>query len=452
MFNTGSSGLPRVAILGRPNVGKSTLFNILTRTRRAMVKDQPGVTRDIRLGEAEWWGTAFQVMDTGGFSLEKEKLSELIRQKVYTVLDEADVLLVVVDAKAGLLPEDREVVQMAQQSQKPFLVVVNKVDQFHKADLLVSEFYEFGLDLFPCSFERFEGVDRVVEALLRILPERPRESESSREKGLRLAILGKPNVGKSSFCNYLLQEQRALVSEKPGTTVDAIEWDFVFQGKPYTVVDTAGLRKQRKRKKTNDGVEILSAFQSEKAIGRSDIVLLMVDAREGPTHQDVSIAEKVLEAHKPLILVANKVDLIKEDRARFRKFFQGKVEQEFHFFKDIAVSFISAHTGKGVTRLFSSIESLWKKLQVRIPTSQLNQFFYETIRQAPAPVYGTRNVKFYYLTQTKQTPPSFIAFANHPQGVTPAYRRFLVNRIKDHWNLQSIPVRIFVMKSGGERL
>jgi len=224
---------------------------------------------------------------------------------------------------------------------------------------------------------------------------------------------------------------------------------FKYNDQEFVLVDTAGLRRQNRRNKTNDGVEILSAFQSRHAIEKSDIVLLLVDGQEGPSDQDARLVEHILDNHKAVILVANKSDIAKEAIEGYRFWFRERVEKVFHFFPDIPVVFISALTGKGVQDLFIKVESVWEQLQIKIPTSKLNKFFYETIRQAPAPVYGTQNVKFYYLTQTQQRPPSFIAFANYPDGVTPAYRRFLAKRIQKAWSLEGIPVRMFVMKSGG---
>ncbi len=432
---------PKVAIIGRPNVGKSTLFNVLTRTRKSVVKNEAGVTRDIQIEPTEWWGKKFDVVDTGGLTEAEDTFSKLIKENLLEMIHTFDLLIVVMDGKSGLLPEDRLLVRLAQESEKPFVIVVNKVDQMHKSDLILSEFYEFGEDLLACSFEKRDNVDELVEWVIANL----KEPENTVREGLRIAIVGKPNVGKSSLCNYLLGKNRMLVSDIAGTTVDAIETAFEHNGQPYIIVDTAGMRRQSKR---NDGVEYLSAIKSQKAIARADIVLLVVDAVEGPTKQDANVVEYILSEHKTVILVANKLDLAKETRPEARKWFRGKVEQEFHFFKDIPVTFTCAHSGTGVVQMLNLLKTTWERLNIKISTSQLNKFFYDVIRQAPSPVYGTKNVKFYYLTQTEQVPPSFIAFANHPDGVTPSYRRFLSNRIKKNWDLQGLPVRIFIMRSG----
>jgi GTP-binding protein len=234
-----------------------------------------------------------------------------------------------------------------------------------------------------------------------------------------------------------------LVSNIAGTTVDAVEAEFDYGEQRYILIDTAGLRRKSRR---HDGVEAISAFKSEGAIDKADIVLLMIDGNVGVTDQDNKMIEYALNAHKAIILVANKLDIAKLEIPEFRKTFRENISKEIHYFKDIPVAFISAKTGAGIKDLFLLVEEMWKKLHTKISTSKLNKFFYEAIRLAPAPVWGTKNVKFYYLTQTHQTPPSFIAFANHPGGVDNSYRRFLSKKIKEEYNLKGVPIRIFVMR------
>jgi GTPase len=436
---------PRVAIVGRPNVGKSSLFNFLTRTRNAVVKNQPGVTRDIQVGLAEWWGKSFDILDTGGLTAKKDEFSPMIFAQVVQSLGKVDLLVVMFDAKSGLHPEDRDIMHIVRESGKKFIVVVNKVDSEKNADLQKADFYEFSDTVIHCAVEARARTDEVVEAILENVPfEVP-----TTEAGLRIAILGKPNAGKSSICNRLLGEYRMLVSEVAGTTVDAIEETFTFRGRPITIVDTAGLRKQAKRLKRADGVEILSSFKSFDAVDRADLVFLVVDAVLGPSEQDAKLYDYILSRHKAVLMVANKMDLLREERPQAKEWFRDRVEREFHFASDVPFVFTSSETGEGFTELLEKALLMHEKLQTDIPTSELNNFFYDVIRQTPSPVYGTQNVKFYYLTQTSQTPPSFIAFANQPDGVTPAYRRFLMSRIKANWGLEGIPVRVFVMKSGG---
>lgn len=433
---------PKVAIIGRPNVGKSTLFNLLSQTRKAVVKDQPGVTRDIQLEEAEVWGKKFLIVDTGGLTEAPDTFSQLIREQVIEFLSDTDLLIVVMDGRAGLIPEDREVVRIAKTVGKKMLIVVNKVDSGFEEELTKAEFYEFDEDIVATSFEQRRNLSELLEWLDKNLP----EYNEKLEKGPRIAIVGKPNVGKSSIVNALLGEHRMIVSDIAGTTVDAIDTPFIYNQKQYVLVDTAGLRRSARRE---DDIEIISAFKSTESIRRASIVLLVIDGNIGPTDQDAKILQAILENHKAVILVANKSDTAKDKVEGYRDWFRGRVDEELHFFSDIPIVFTSAKTGSGLEALLKTIEEVSEKLETRIKTADLNDFFFETIRKAPAPVWGITNVKFYYLTQTYQKPPSFIAFANHPDGVNPGYRRFIIKHLKARFNLEGIPIRIFVMKSKG---
>ncbi len=431
--------LKRVAIVGRPNVGKSTLFNKLTRTRKAVVRNEPGVTRDIQIEPTEWWGKSFEVVDTGGLSEDKNGFTPLIREQVVEFLHAVDLILLVVDGRSGVMSEDRDAFRIVKESGKPYLIVVNKCDRTVEADHYLADFYELGTDLEPAAFESDFGIDNTVEWVIAHLG----EDEYVENEGFRLAVVGKPNAGKSSLVNRLLGEKRMLVSSTAGTTVDAIETPFELGGKQYILVDTAGLRRQALQK---DGVEVLSSFKTRDAVHQADLILLVIDAVHGPTHQDSRIIELCLEVHKAIIVVANKSDLAQHEFENYRDWFRERVEREFHFFADIPLVFTSAKTGQGLDQLFKKIEDIRSKLAIRITTSKLNKFFTDVIKQAPSPVYRTENVKFYYLTQTQQSPPSFIAFANHPEGVTPSYRRFLIRKIQENWDLKGIPLRIFVME------
>ena len=429
------SSLKSVAIVGRPNVGKSTLFNVLTRTRQALVRNQPGVTRDILVGTADWWGKKFDVVDTGGLSEGKEGLTPEIRQSVLRVLPTFDLLILVMDGSVGLMLEDRDVLRVVRESGLPFMIAVNKVDQNHGVDEILSDFFVLGEELLSTSFERQENVDRLVEWVLENL----KEEAHVPFLGVRLSLVGQPNVGKSSLCNTLLGEERMLVSEKAGTTVDPVEAYCCMRGGNYILVDTAGLRRSFKR---SDGIERISAHFSKEAVRRSDIVLLLVDAVKGPSGQDAKLVEYMVEQRKAFILVANKVDKVSS-----RQWFRDRVKKQFHFFPDIPVVFTCALSGAGVEDLLDRVKVVKSKLDTRIPTSQLNEFFYKVIRQTPSPSDKGVRIKFYYLTQTKQKPPSFIAFANRPSGVTHSYRRFLIKKIQTQWDLKGIPIGLFVRSS-----
>jgi GTP-binding protein len=357
-----------------------------------------------------------------------------------------DYILAVMDGRVGLVAEDRDIIKLAKQTGRPILLIVNKVDKQHETDLKMADFYEFGVDVVATSFEQRQGLSEVMEWIHKMIPE---QKEKIKE-GFQIAMVGKPNVGKSSLCNCLLGVNRMLVSEVAGTTIDSVDSPFIYNEKKYIIVDTAGLRRQSRRE---EGLEIISAFKSKESIRRSDVVLLVIDGNEGPTEQDAKIMQQILEDHKGVIVVANKSDVASKEVDKYRETFKAQIQKEFHFFIDVPVVFTSAKTGAGISDLFEKIQEVRDKLNFKISTSDLNDFFFETIRKAPSPVYGISNVKFYYLTQTNQVPPSFIAFANHPDGVSPSYRRFLIKNLKERFDLHGIPIRIFCMKSksGSER-
>jgi GTP-binding protein len=434
--------LTSIAIIGRPNVGKSTLFNLLTESRKAVVKDQPGVTRDLLFEEADLWGKEYEIIDTGGLTEADDDFSHLIMEQVVSFLKSVDYLLVVMDGRDGLCPEDRDIIRIAKESGKPFLIVVNKVDKVSELDLAGAEFFEFSQDVVTCSFERRFGLDPLLQWIF----DHVSSAASTKTDEFTLAIVGKPNVGKSSLCNRLLGQDRLLVSDVAGTTTDSVEVPFMFNDKKYVLVDTAGLRRTSRR---YDDLEIISAFKTGKAIHHAELVLLVIDGLLGPTDQDSKILESIMESHKGVVLVVNKTDIAEEQMPEFRKTTRARIEKEFHYYSDIPVVFISALTGRGLKDLFEKIEEVRQKLYMRISTNELNDFFMQVIRQAPAPVYGVKDVKFYYLTQTRQFPPSFIAFANHSDGVDNSYRRFIAKKLKENFGLDGIPIRIFVMKSRG---
>ncbi|WP_413557064.1 ribosome biogenesis GTPase Der [Bdellovibrio sp. HCB209] len=431
---------PKVAIIGRPNVGKSTLFNIITETRKAVVKNQAGVTRDIMIEPVDIWGKQFDLIDTGGITEAGDIFSKLIKEQVSEFLHSVDYIIAVMDGRAGLIPEDRDIIRVAKQTGKPFLLVINKVDSTQDEEMAKTDFYEFGVDIVSAAFEQRRGIGQILEWVVDQIP----EQTFTYDKGMKIAIVGKPNVGKSSICNRILGVNRMMVSDIAGTTIDAVDSPFVYNDKNYTLVDTAGLRKSRRRE---EDLEIISAFKSQESIRRADLILLMIDGTQGPSDQDARIMQSILEDHKGVIVVANKSDIGGAEIPEYRKTFRDQCERVFHFFTDVNIVFTSAKSGQGIDDLFEMIEKVSEQINFRIPTRDMNDFFFETIRKTPAPVWGTTNVKFYYVTQTYQRPPAFIAFANHPDGVTNSYRRFLIKHIKEKWDLHGLPIRIFCMKS-----
>tara|TARA_B100001248_G_C27394706_1_gene464704 strand:+ start:842 stop:2203 length:1362 start_codon:yes stop_codon:yes gene_type:complete len=406
-----------------------------------MVKNEPGVTRDLLIEPTDWWGKGFEVVDTGGLTDREDEISMLIKDRVSNYLENVDLIVLIVDGREGMTIEDQQVFRQVNELDKPFLVVVNKCDRSLEPETYLADFYQWGVDLLPASFENNFNVDEIVEWIL----EYSKEETEEKIEGFRLSLVGKPNAGKSSLANLLLGEKRMLVSTIAGTTVDSVEEPFEFEGKTYFLSDTAGLRKAGKR---SSDLETLGTFKTRDAVDRSELVLLVVDAEVGLTAQDARIVESCLEKHKALVLVVNKMDLAKVSNKEYKAWFKTHLEREFHFFPTIPYVFVSAKTGYGINALFDKIEFVREKLGTRISTSKLNKFFTEVIKKAPSPVWGTENVKFYYLTQTKQKPPSFIAFANQPKGVTPAYRRFLTKQIQKEFGLEGIPIRIFVLPKG----
>ncbi len=434
-----NNNLSRFAIVGRPNVGKSTLFNYLVGSRKSLVKNESGVTRDVMFEEAEIWGKSFEIVDTGGLTDSTDHFSELIKTQVRSIIKKTNLILFVTDGRAGLLPEDKDILKLIQKSGVPFLVIINKVDNINELEEAKTDFYEIGNELISLSLERRIGCDLLLEWIYKNTKDiQPIELDDC----IKLVCIGKPNVGKSSLVNFLAKEDRLIVSDIAGTTTDSVDVRVNYDDTEYEFLDTAGLRKNNDK----TGLEVLSGFKSMNAIKRCNIALLLVDGSEGTSEQDARIVQKCVEMHKPIILVANKIDIAERTIEEFRSSFKKKFAEDFHFINDLPICFISAKTGKGIKALFERINHINSKLNFRISTSDLNEFFTDVIRLAPSPVRGTKSVKFYYLTQTRQIPPSFLCFANYPEAVTPSYRRFLMKNIKKKWDLLGIPIRLFVMK------
>jgi GTP-binding protein len=444
--NQAVNGRLRVAIFGRPNVGKSTLFNQLTGTRKAVVKDQPGVTRDIHSGIAEWRSIKFEIFDTAGVTEGgDEAWSDAIRRQALKAAEAADRVIFVLDGKYGLNPEDKNLAQFINRLKKPVLAVVNKLDEFETQEIGLAEFYGLGFEtMIAASFEHKIGLENICDWVIEDLDyDEAIKNVFTEEKSIRIAVVGKPNAGKSTLVNSLLGEERVVVSPMAGTTIDSVEVPFKRNNQDFILIDTAGLRRHAKRR---DHVEQISARKSEESVVSADILLLMIDGLEGPSHQDARIVEMVLEHHRAVILVVNKIDLCEGKIPRFREKMGAQIETTFHFYHDIPVVYISATTTRGVETLFTKIEKIWRALNLQISTREINEFFFNIIRQAPSPSYRGNDIKFYYITQTKQRPPSFMCFVNEPRGVTSSYKRFLSSKIKIEYDLVGIPVRIYPKK------
>lgn len=504
--------LPHIVLLGRPNVGKSTLFNRITGRNRAITHGRPGVTRDRMVGLARRLGRRFMVVDTGGISLDRSGApgegpkgirgfeAEILTQARQGI-DEAHAILLVLDGRDGLLPLDEQLAAFARQSGKPVIAVVNKVDGAEQEDRLAPEFHALGLDLVPVSAAHGYNMQTLLEAVVALLPEpapdeeAPEESleeapeepleETSEEtdeelvlegedqdqgedwdlgeawegdeaedevleqeelapgQGLRLAMLGRPNAGKSSLINRFAGRERMIVSEIPGTTRDSV--DVVIQGKDgreYTFVDTAGVRR---RTKITDTVERFSVHAALVSSQKAQVTVFVMDAVEGVTAQDKRLIALLDKEKTPFVAVVNKMDLVQGDmREPVRKAFQAALKICGH----VPLLFVSARTGQGVSRILDQALALWSECGIRVPTGQLNRAMTEVLTKHQPPVVKGRRAKFYYMTQTGVRPPTFVMFVNDPERVKPSYAKYLENRLRALFGIDSAPIKLHLRESG----
>jgi GTP-binding protein len=435
--------VPVVALVGRPNVGKSALFNRIVGEDNAIVSDEAGTTRDRHFARTDWNGRPFWLVDTGGISDDPNApMDREIRRQVATAIEEADLTLFVVDAKVGPHPSDSRVADMLRATGKPWLLVANKVDDPANTDYY--DFYQLGAgDPVPVSAQNGKNSGDLLDVLVEHLP----ESTAEDEEALRVAVVGRPNVGKSSFVNRLLGEERLVVSEVAGTTRDAIDTPMTYHGRKLVFVDTAGLRRQTR---IDDGVEFYSSLRSRRAIERANLCILVVDATEGELHQqDLKIANMAWDAGRGLIIVVNKWDLAeKDDKATAR--YEKKAREKAPFLTWVPFLFTSAKTGQRVTRVLDVIQLVDEEGRKRIGTSQVNERLAELLaRRQPSQAAG-REVKLNYATQVEVQPPTIAVFGNHPDLVEEHYVRFLHNGFREAWQFTGNPLRIVLRrKSGG---
>ncbi|MCL0067663.1 ribosome biogenesis GTPase Der [Peptococcaceae bacterium] len=430
---------PIVAIVGRPNVGKSTLFNRIIKKRVAIVEDKPGITRDRLYFDAEWNGKEFTLVDTGG--LEFKSLSEFgedVKLQAKAAIDEADVILFMVDAKEGLSPTDRDIAQTLRKTKKLVLLVANKIDGGKHYQLDKTSYYDFYELAFgePIPLSAAEGInigdllDRVVELL-------PQKTDEPDIDAVRVAVIGRPNIGKSTLINAVLGEERVIVSDVPGTTRDAVDVLVNYKDKSYLFIDTAGMRK---KKKISELTERYSVIRTLRAIERSEISLLMIDATEGVTEQDKKIAGYIEEKGKAIILVVNKWDLIEKDDKTMLKFTE-RVREELSFIQYAPVVFISALTKKRLCRVMELIDFVAEQYYMRISTSSLNKTIIDAMIQNPPPSYKGRQLKIRYATQSSVTPPMFTLFVNDTELLHFSYKRYLENYLRSTYGFEGAPIR-----------
>jgi len=436
-----------LAIVGRPNVGKSALFNRIVGRRISIVHEQAGVTRDRVSAVARWEGKTFEVVDTGGIAfLDEEKTRDVIaaatRRQAELAIEMASAIILVVDVTAGVTPLDREIARKLHASGKPVFLAVNKVDNEVRARA-VCEFAELGFDPpFPIAAIHGLGVGALVAAATKDFVA---GNLAEPAPAMRLAILGRPNVGKSSLVNCILQSERTIVSDIPGTTRDSVDVPFTFGGRQYVLVDTAGLRHRRKIRSPVDQFGLLRA---ERSLRECDVAVLVIDARDGVTEQDKKIAGQIFEQNRPCLVLVNKWDLAEEQerraRGKFREEYLKAVQQELFFLDWAPVVFASAKTGKNVLDLFRQVTRIEKEMNRRVDTPELNRVLSEALQSYPPPVVDGRRFKVYYAFQKPCAPPAFVLFVNETRCLTPHYERFLAKRIRSVWGFAGCPVRFLL--------
>lgn len=429
-----------LAIVGRPNVGKSTLFNTLAGEKISIVEDHPGVTRDRIYADVTWLNHSFSLIDTGGIEMDtKDKMLKHMREQANIAIDTADVILFLVDVKQGLVDADVKVADMLRRSGKPVILVVNKVDHFDKYMADVYEFYNLGIgDPHPVSAASKLGIGDMLDAVLEEIDmDKLEEEEDERPK---VAIVGKPNVGKSSLINKLLGENRVIVSDVAGTTRDAIDTEICYNDTEYIFIDTAGLRRKSKIK---ENIERYSIIRTVAAIERSDVVILMIDATEGVTEQDAKIAGIAHDRGRGLIIAVNKWDAIEKDNSTVKEYTK-KVRDILSFVPYAEIIFISALTGQRTGKIFDLLETVIQNHAMRIQTGVLNEILMEAVALQQPPSDKGKRLKLFYMTQVSTKPPTFVLFVNKKELMHFSYQRYIENRIRDTFGFIGTPIRIFI--------
>lgn len=430
-----------VAIVGRPNVGKSTLFNKLVGDRVSIVNNEPGVTRDRLYRNIEWLGKEFVLVDTGGLEpSNNDFIMSKIKEQAWVAIDEANVVLFLVDGKVGVTALDEEIANILRKKDKKVVVVVNKIDNYQKDSENILEFYSLG-------FETIVGISAEHKTnlgdLLDIVVEKFERIENNEdEKRLKLAVLGRPNAGKSSFVNKLLNKERSIVSDMAGTTRDSIDTDFNYMGEKYTIIDTAGIRK---KSKFEDSIEYYSVLRAIKAIDRADVCVLLLDATEFITEQDKRVAGLIFEAKKPMIIAINKWDLLEKDNNTVKEFTE-KVKIQMPFINYVPVITMSALTGKRTVEVLKLVKSLNEEYNKKIGTGVLNQVLSDIIAQNPVPTRKGRTVKINYMTQISTAPPKFVFFVNNPELVHFSYKRYIEKKLREYFGFEGCPIEMIFNK------
>ena len=431
---------PIVAIVGRPNVGKSTLFNSLAGSRISIIEDTPGVTRDRIYADVEWLDRSFTLIDTGGIEPDtSDVILAQMREQAQIAIDTADVILFLTDLKQGLVDADAKVADMLRRSHKPVLLVVNKVDSWQRDEAAIYEFYNLGIgDPYPISAANRTGIGDLLDEVLKYLPAKgSSEEEDTRPK---VAIVGKPNVGKSSIINRLLGEDRLIVSDIAGTTRDAVDTVVKHDGKEYIFIDTAGIRRKNKIKEDLEHYMIVRAVA---AIERSDVVVVVIDAREGITEQDAKVAGIAHERGKGIIIAVNKWDSVEKDNHSVSKY-TAKIRSTLSFMQYADILFLSAKTGQRLTKLYPMIDAVIESATRRVPTGVLNEILSEAVVLQQPPMDKGKRLKCYYMTQVAVAPPTFVLFVNDKKLMHFSYERYIENQIRTTFGFRGTAIRILI--------
>lgn len=451
---------PLVALVGRPNVGKSTLFNRLVGERLAVTDDIPGTTRDRLQSESDWRGITFHVVDTGGIEIYQPKgtrdVSPLaegsaefvpqIRAQAMLAIEEADVIVMLVDAVHGITAADEEIAEILRRTSKPVMIAANKADTMNKFDE-ASEFYALGVgQVYPISAIHGLGVGDLLDGIVEGFNDAPLNLDDDEDDGhLKIAIVGKPNAGKSTLLNHILGEERAIVSPIAGTTRDAIDTTIQWHGQQITLIDTAGIRK---RGKIEPGVEKFSVIRAMKAIERADVALLMIDAQDGVTEQDEHIAGYILDAYRSVVIVVNKWDAVEKDAHTMTQFTE-MVREKLHFIPYAPLIFISALTGQRIHQVIETANRVYENRFFRVPTSEVNRLLRDALQYHPPTARGTKRLKLYFASQVAIDPPLFLFHCNDEKLVHFTYKRYLENRIRDEFQFEGTPLRLSFRTSKG---
>ena len=426
---------PLVAIVGRPNVGKSTLFNRLIGERRSIVEDIPGVTRDRIYADTDWDGREFSLVDTGGFDPGgHDEYPSLIK----VAIEEADLILFVLDGKEGVMPHDEDVIKLLRRVTKPVIFTVNKIDH-QKHEPAALDFHSLGIDKYiPISAMQGRNINELLDNIVAELPEQEGAYEEEEEGVVKIAVLGKPNAGKSTLINRLLGEDRLITSPEPGTTRDTIDTYVERDGNKYLFIDTAGIRR---KSRINYSVERHSVFRAVRAMEKADLALLMIDGGEGPTHQDARLARLIADKGRGCIVLLNKWDLVPSGVPQTPDI-EGILKDNLIAVDYAPVLIISALTGRGTEKIFKTVGRVYKNFSQRIPTKKLNNFIQKIIETSPPPIHKGKEIKFYYISQPLTKQPTFVIFTNEIKGVPENYKRFLQNRLRQEFDLEGTPIKL----------